>query len=281
MFLKHILLSVLTIGLVACSNPSTDNKTADSQATPPASTQQAMPTTAVEQTFILGVDGNYSPYTFKDEHGTPQGFDIDILRAIGEKQKFGINPIPQGWDEMLNNLEQAKNDIAMSGISRSEDRREKYLLSDTYAYGKDVILVKQDNTTITNFNTLAGHKVAVLMDSNYIPELEEVMGKNSPNIIPLSSSFLAFREFTAGKADAVYADETVLRYFVKQYPEVSAKFIDNGKDDYELVIMASKNKPELMKKINAGLKEIIADGTYAEIYKKWFGVEPKKIPSAN
>lgn len=281
MFLKHFLLPVLTIGLVACSNPSADNKTADSQTTPPASAQEATSTTAFAQTFIVGVDGNYSPYTFKDEHGTPQGFDIDILRAIGEKQKFGISLVPQDWDKMLDNLEQAKNDIAISGISRSEDREKKYLLSDTYAYGKDVILVRQDNTTITNFKALAGHKVAVLTDSNYIPELEEVMGKKNPNIIPLSSSFLAFREFTAGKADAVYADESVLRYFVKQYPEVSAKFIDNGKDDYELVIMASKNKPELMEKINAGLKEIIADGTYVEIYKKWFGIEPKKIPSTN
>ena len=38
----------------------------------------------------------------------------------------------------------------------------------------------------------------------------------------------------------------------------------------------SKDKPELSKQVNEALKEIKADGTYAKIYKKWFGEEPKQ-----
>lgn len=42
--------------------------------------------------------------------------------------------------------------------------------------------------------------------------------------------------------------------------------------------MTPKDKADLMTKINAGLKEIVSDGTYTEIYKKWFNIEPEKLP---
>ncbi|MFV8776100.1 transporter substrate-binding domain-containing protein, partial [Yersinia enterocolitica] len=32
---------------------------------------------------------------------------------------------------------------------------------------------------------------------------------------------------------------------------------------------------DLREKVNAALKSLKEDGTYAAIYKKWFGVEPK------
>ena len=37
------------------------------------------------------------------------------------------------------------------------------------------------------------------------------------------------------------------------------------------------DKPELLDAINAALADVIADGTYAEIYVKWFGVEPPSM----
>lgn len=279
---KKFALALLTASLVACSNPPQETSKT-TQSTPPASAQSSTEpsTQKFEQTFIVGIDANYQPYTFKDEKGLGQGFDVDIIRAIGEKQNFGVDVVPQSWDDLLKNFSQSKHDIVLAGFSRTPEREKEYLVSNTYSYGEDAILVKQDNTSIKDFKSLAGHKVSTQSDSPYIPELEEIMGKNSPNIIGKPSSFLAFKELTMGNVDAVYADAGILRYYSQEFKDIPMKVVDNGKEGYELVIMTPKNKPELMEKINTGLKEIIADGTYVQIYKKWFGAEPEKIPAIN
>lgn len=275
--IKCTTISLIAMALVACSNPSATNKepVANTQS---ASTASVANTTNVEQTFIVGIDANYQPYTFKDDKGVAQGFDVDIIRAIGEKQGFVVNVVPQSWNELVRDFEHEKHDIALAGFSRTEERAQKYLLSETYAYGQDAIIVKSDNTTIKDFNTLVGHKVATQADSPYIPELEEIMGKGSPNIVGKTSSFLAFKELVMGNVDAVYADEGILRHYVKDFSQVPTKIIPDGKEGYELIIMTPKDKADLMTKINAGLKEIVSDGTYTEIYKKWFNIEPEKLP---
>ena len=38
----------------------------------------------------------------------------------------------------------------------------------------------------------------------------------------------------------------------------------------------SKDKPEMLEKVNKAIDELKADGTYAKLYKKWFGTEPKE-----
>lgn len=77
------------------------------------------------------------------------------------------------------------------------------------------------------------------------------------------------------------ADEGVLRYYAKQFPKINFKIVGEGEafEHYEMVIITPKSENELMEKINTGLANIVADGTYAKIYEKWFGVAPQKLPT--
>lgn len=92
---------------------------------------------------------------------------------------------------------------------------------------------------------------------------------------------LAFKELATGNAEAVLADEGVLRYYAKQFPEVDFKIVGEGEafEHYDMVIITPKSENELMEKINAGLANIVADGTYAKIHEKWFDVAPERLPA--
>ena len=46
--------------------------------------------------------------------------------------------------------------------------------------------------------------------------------------------------------------------------------------DAGIATAVSKDKPELLEKVNKALADLKADGTYAKLYKKWFGIDPKK-----
>jgi ABC-type amino acid transport substrate-binding protein len=63
-------------------------------------------------------------------------------------------------------------------------------------------------------------------------------------------------------------------YYLKQGGDKSLKLVGDLIKDRNVAMAVSKEKPELREKVNNALKELKADGTYAKLYKKWFGTEP-------
>lgn len=250
-------------------------------------TTQPQPITTIKpstKTFVVAVDDDYPPYDFFDEKGQATGFDVDILTAIGAKQNIAFNFQPVKWDNIADGLDNKKYQIALSGFAYSDERAQKYQVSNTYAYGQDIIVTLKTNQSKPIPETreaLQGKKVITLGNSPYIEELENVLGKNNPNIIGVPNSLLMLQGLVDGTADAALTDKIVAQYYIRSFP--SAKFNLTGKGDYfkpyPLVFVAHKTEAELMKKINAGLADIVKDGTYSKIYKNWFGEAPTALPT--
>lgn len=243
----------------------------------PETTSQS--TTPAEKVIRVGVDDHYPPYDFVDERGNPMGFDVDIIRAIANHQKLNIELVPQGWEALMGDLNNGKNDLVMSGLTRTEERAGKYALSNTYAWGQDSIAIKLDNNSVRTLQDLTGKKISTLDGSAYITLLESVLGKKNPNIVGKPTDFLAFQELALGRVDAMLGEKHMFQHYAKNYPEVQFKTVDDWIEPYEMVVVAPKTNTELMNKVNAGLAGIVADGTYAQIYEKWFGTPPVKLPS--
>lgn len=264
--------------LVACGD-----KDASTSTTPPPQTAPETSISASEPVtaqILVGVDAAYPPYDFRDEKGQATGFDVDILKAIGAKQNLQFSFMPEKWENVINNLDKNKFKIAISGFARSEEREQKYQVSNTYAYGQDVIASLEKTKAPETIADLKNHKVIALSNSPYIEELEGVMGKGNANIVGAGSSYLVIQGLAQGKAEAALIDKGVAQHYAKSFPDVKIKTGGTGSyfEPYELVILANKQEAELMQKINAGLAEIVKDGTYAQIYKTWFGEEPKMLP---
>ncbi|STZ56003.1 Sulfate starvation-induced protein 7 [Moraxella lacunata] len=267
---KSVLMSVCAF-LVACNTMPTTYKI---QAPTPEPTLQ---------TFVVAVDDDYPPYDFFDDKGQATGFDVDILRAIGAKQNIPFTFKPVKWDNMVEGLENKKFQVALSGFAYSDERAKQYQVSNTYAYGQDIIVTLKANEQTNIPQTreeLKGKKVITLGNSPYIEELESVLGKGNPNIIGVPNSLLMLQGLVDGTADVALTDKIVAQYYAQSFP--NAKFNLTGTGDYfepyPLVIVANKDEAELMKKINAGLVEIVKDGTYSKIYQNWFGETPKQLP---
>lgn len=268
--------NICLVGAFAFLTACTANKT----------TIQPKATTAVKpasKTFVVAVDDDYPPYDFFDNKGQATGFDVDILKAIGAKQNIPFTFKPVKWDNITEGLDNKKFQVALSGFAYSDERAQKYQVSNTYAYGQDIIVtLKTDKqTTIPQTREeLKNSKVITLGNSPYIEELESVLGKGNPNIIGVPNSLLMLQGLVDGTADAALTDKIVAQYYARSFP--NAKFNLTGTGDYfqpyPLVIVAHKDEAELMKKINTGLAEIVKDGTYGKIYKNWFGETPKELP---
>lgn len=282
---KYTSLALVVLALTACgdkADKAADTKAETTTTAPaPASGEPAPAVVDTKELIAVGIDYAYPPYDFLDEQGQPTGFDVEILKAIGEKQGLKFTVMPSRWDELITHLDSGKYSVAIAGFARTDERMQKYQVSNTYGYGQDVIVTLDGGVTVKTFGELKNHKVLTLGDSPYIRQLEGVMGEGSANLIGEKSTSLVIKSLAAKKGDVAFMDKGTVQYYAQSFPNVKFNIVDSGSpelESYELVMLAGKEEAELMGKINAGLSQISADGTYATIYKKWFGVEPTQLP---
>lgn len=239
----------------------------------------------IAKEFIVGVDDDYPPFDFFDEKGQATGFDVDLIRAIADKQQLALRFVPTHWNNIVENLDNKKIQLALSGFAYSDERAKKYQVSNTYAYGKDAIVTVNGHYTTDNrpktLEDLKPLQVLTLGNSPYIEELESVKGKGSSSIIGLDNSLSILTELMAGKGQAGLTDKSVAKYYLQTLPNAQLTLTGEGDyfTKYPLVFVAHKDEAELMQKINVGLTQIVQDGTYSQIYKKWFGEIPKDLPA--
>lgn len=78
-------------------------------------------------------------------------------------------------------------------------------------------------------------------------------------------------DLEAGRVDAVIADEVLARYYIQQKNQEDYKILDDDFGSEEYGIGVRKEDKELLEMINNTLTDMRNDGSYDEIYEKWFG----------
>jgi glutamine transport system substrate-binding protein len=85
----------------------------------------------------------------------------------------------------------------------------------------------------------------------------------------------AYMELGTNRADAVLHDTPNILYFIKTAGNGQFKAVGDSLEAQQYGIAFPKGSDELRDKVNGALKTLRENGTYNEIYKKWFGTEPK------
>ncbi|MGK8252071.1 MULTISPECIES: substrate-binding periplasmic protein [Moraxella] len=235
----------------------------------------------------MAVDSTIPPLAFKDEAGRAIGYDIDIIKAIGEKQGFDVEVISVGWDGIFEPLNQETYDIVGSGAGWSEERAAAYDLSGIIVDARVSVFHLKDNTGVNSLASLKGKKIGVPTGSYHKERAIELAGSNE-NIIDYPTSFMAVRALINGEVDAIIEDDNVALYYANNIKQDNPNFdkelvsmnIDeltklDGKSSGNVFVMKKGNK-ELSDKVNAGLQQIKEDGTLSQIHEKWFGVKPSE-----
>lgn len=273
---------VMIFSLMGCEKSPSTTHASTSNASTTVATDTADPNLPK---YVMAVAANYAPFAFKDEKGLPIGFDIDIINAIGKKQGFRVDIINDQWDGIFNGLDNNTRDLVGSGVVATSENASKYNFSNPYLIAPLSAVVLASNTSINSFDDLKTKKVGVEEATSNKTAFEQFMNGHATNIVPLSSSFVAFQEVIRGNIDANFDNSLLNQYYINTYSKkanLSFKTfqIPNREPD-RIVFAIKKGRDDLTKKINDGLVQIKQDGTYDQIYKKWFGDTPQVISSAS
>ncbi|WP_053058166.1 basic amino acid ABC transporter substrate-binding protein [Rubrobacter aplysinae] len=216
----------------------------------------------------------YPPFEF-NEGGEPTGFDIDLMRAVAERAGYEVNFQNVRFDGIVQGLSSGQYDAAISAMTITPERQEQVAFSEPYFNADQSLLVAQ-GSGIESTDDLGEATVGVESGTTgalEAQELEEESGVG--NVRTFNTVTDAFNALENGQIDAVINDFPVSQDRVEQ--SEGLEIVENIPTGEQYGI-AFPQDSELVQPMNEALAEIKEDGTYAEIYEKWFGQEPEQIP---
>ena len=81
--------------------------------------------TAENRSIRLRGDSNYPPYEFTNDRGLPDGFNVDIVRAVAKAMGLELEIDLGPWDEVVTQLEEKKID-GLIGMFQTKERDKKF-----------------------------------------------------------------------------------------------------------------------------------------------------------
>lgn len=221
------------------------------------------------ETLRVGTNAEFMPFEFVDDDDQVVGFDIDMINAIGKAAGFEVQVVNQAFDTLIDALSSNKIDAAASGMTITDARKEKVFFSDPYYNAAQVLVVKNETPGFTKLEDIKGKKVSVQLGTTGAMMAEEVLGEENPDLHQFRKYNEAFAELTTGRVEVVVVDLPVAEAYVKRLGGIKISSPRMSEEEFGIAI--SKQKPELQKKINEGLKKIKDSGEFDAILQKWFG----------
>jgi polar amino acid transport system substrate-binding protein len=213
----------------------------------------------------VATDATWPPFEYINEQTKQvEGFDIDVMNAIADKEKLDIEFVNVGFDPLLAGMAQGTYDAAISSITITEDRQKEMLFSDPYFEAGQIVTVRKDNTSITGKDTLTGNVGAQLGTTGSF-EVEKIA---TATLKTYDDIGLAFQDLMNGQINAVVCDNPVALGYIGKNPD-KLKAVGGIFTDENYGIAVAKGKTDLLAKINAGIKAIKSEGLIEQFTTKW------------
>jgi polar amino acid transport system substrate-binding protein len=211
------------------------------------------------------------PFTFLDtKTQTIQGIMVDLITAIGKDQGFAVDLQPMVFASLVAALTSSKIDIISAAMFATPARAEIVDFSaPVYTYGEALFVPKTDAKAYTSPNDMKGFTVGAQLGTAFIEPLKQSGAFAEVKIYETIPDIM--RDVNVGRLQAGFADYPIVAYNVSLggYPNV--RLVPEYKPLYtgSVAIAVRKDEGPLLAKINAAMKKFDADGTKAQILKKW------------
>ncbi len=241
----------------------------------PQTAQEAHAQLIEKGEIVIGVPINGGVLSQPNEQGVYEGFEVDIAREFA-KRWFGseqnITIIPVTSPERIPFLEDGTVDLIVAALTRTDDRCTNYVeCSQTYFKDGARLLVRRDSG-ITGLCNLDGEFVAavtgttgadsVIANASFFCD-ENVQIDVLAQYVDRSSAINAVRN---QEASAYVTDGVILTSFEDDQLIV----VGDELSDEPYAVGARKGNVGLIQLVELTLQEMTQDGTYREIYEKWF-----------
>lgn len=259
-------LAICAFALVGCSQGASSSS-ASSSAASEATTDEIVLVNDGKLTIAASLD--FPPFeNLEGEEAV--GFEVDLMKAIAEQIGLEAEYLPSTKFDTIVPMISAggKADVGASGFTITEDRKKEIDFTDVIMDSNQGIVVMKDSG-YTSVDQLAGKKIGAQSGTTgYDWAVENIEGAD---VIPFDEMTAVFAALQAGQIDAIASDLPVVQYYVANaYTDMDIIAEIPTGEQYAIVV--SQDNPALTAAINEAIAELKDNGTYNELYQKWFGV---------
>lgn len=222
----------------------------------------------LKDSYIVGIDGSYVPFSYIDKDGNAQGFDVDSMKWIAGKKGIKVTFLPVDWDAIIPTLQAGKIDMVYAGMSITPERLEKVNFSNPYwSVNQDVAAREGSNVTIDDVKagkvTLGAQRGCTgalwieetLVDKGLMPK---------DNLKLYVDTQAAVSDLEIGRIDAVMYDDVSLNDIINGKPLKIIGSIQTQEQE-QFGVAIRKEDTALLEFMNEGIAELQADPYWEEL----------------
>ena len=276
--LAFAMASAMVLSLAACGGgTSTSSSKSSAPATSGAqdsSSSSAAPsgsfTTVEAGKLHMSTNAEFPPYEMLDDAGNPIGIDVEVAAAIANKLGLELVVDDMGFDAALLAVQNGQSDIAMAGITVSEDRLAKMDFTDSYATGVQVVIVKEGSDV--TMDNLGEKMIGTQMGTTgyiYASDTPDNGGYGEDHVIGYETGAVAVQALVNGQVDAVIIDNLPAQSYVEANAAAGLTILEGTWVEEDYAIAVKKGNEELLNAVNGALNELKADGTFQGIVDKY------------
>lgn len=216
-------------------------------------------------TIVVATEGQYYPFNYFDGPKLT-GFEIELAEAIVKKMGLTLDWRVVSFDAQLASIRQDRFDFAIASHGYTEERAKAVDFANPhYCSGAQIVSWPGGPQTVAD---LKGKSVGVQLATTYYDGAKKVEGIGE--IKTYKDEAANFAALRAKKYDAWISDKFVVKATLDKNPDVGVKagdmlFVER------ISMITRKNNKELLDHMNQALAEVMKDGSYLTLSKKYFG----------
>ncbi|MEN6341089.1 MAG: ABC transporter substrate-binding protein [Methanospirillum sp.] len=223
----------------------------------------------LKDTYIIGIDNAYQPYSYQEKDGSFTGFDVESARWIANKTGFKVEFLPVAWDGIIPALQAKKIDMVYGGMTITEERKGQVAFSKPYLKINQSVAVRSDSA-LTFGDIMAGKaKIGVQRGTTGETEIQKLVDAHkmpASNLTSFDNFPLAITALNNKQVDAaVYDKPSMLAAIAGQ----NAKIVGEIDTSEEYGIAIRKDDTVLLATMNKGLDELMADPYWNQLKAKY------------
>lgn len=214
------------------------------------------------KTVKVGCSATFVPFESiemaADGSKTYVGMNIDIVKAIVEKNGGSVEFVDMPFKSLMAAIQAGQIDFCSGGMAPTEEREKTLDFSEIFFYPRNAIVYRAEDD-YPDLDSLQGKTVAYVFGTNYQQVTESIPDVNA---VGIQGSPACIEEVKSKRADACIIDGAGASEFLKNNDTLKMSLLDKTDDCF--AIGFPKESP-YYETFNNTLKEMMDDGELNKI----------------
>ena len=231
--------------------------------------------------LLVGTAGDYCPLSMKEDSGTYWGLDADLAQDLACDLGVELRYVETSWPTILDDTVAGKFDLALCGVSRTDERLEKALMSDAYLANGNTALMRAED--VDKYRTLDDiNQPGVRVMENPGGTNEKLAREWLPNAtIAIHDKNEEINQLIAeGKADVMITEVCEAGYYAGKDSRLAAPLIDEPFSQGEIGALMNAGSEDLCAYVNDFLAREEKSGRLDELRNTYISGADEELDQA-